>query len=389
MTIMKKGLSIHDELVGRARELVPEISRRARSVEQRRAPDPEILQALIDAELMQMLVPKRWGGHEADLRTHMEVVEVISAACMSTGWITAFYIGHNYLVARMPEALQEEIFANRPFGLIPIANGPNITALETDGGWVLNGEAPWSSGVMDADWAFVYGRVVDGGPCTFALPVSDIEIDDVWHYAGMAGTGSNTVVIKDKFVPTHRAVTTSDWISGRIAAELYDNPFFSTPLMAFILCEVMPVYSGGLRGAANAFEDIARTRTAAYSKSKMGDTSNGHIHLGDALTNAMAAERLVRDVVAQVENGIKHNNIGISERVTLKALSAFIVEHCRRSINEMSHNAGTSNYHLDSPMQRFFRDINMLSTHVFCEWDTSRELMGRDCLGLEPNHPIV
>ncbi|NOX52345.1 MAG: hypothetical protein GXP16_17695 [Gammaproteobacteria bacterium] len=389
MASIVRELSIHDELIGRARELAPQIARKAKSVELRRAPDPEILQALIDAEFMEMLVPKRWGGHEASLQTHLEVVRTISEACMSTGWIAAFYIGHNFLATRMPERLQKEIFADRPYSLIPIANGPTITAEEVDGGWVLNGEAPWASGIMDAEWVFVYGKVVGGGPRTFALPVSDVGIDDVWYYAGMGGTGSNTIVIRDQFVPTYRSVTTKDWVNGRIAAELYENPIFSTPLMAFILCEVMPVYCGGLRGAANAFEQIVRTRIATFSKSKMSETSNGHIQLGNALTNAMAAERLVRDLVMQVEQGIEHNNIDISKRVTLKALSAFVVEHCRRSINEMAHNAGSSNYHLDSPIQRFFRDINMLSTHVFCEWNISRELMGRDCLGLEPNHPIV
>ena len=389
MTSVSKNLSVHDELVGRARELAPHIAKNAKSIEDNRTPDKEVLQSLIDAELMQTLVPKRWGGHEAGLHTHREIVEAISAACMSTGWITAFYMGHNWMVARMPERLQAEIFAERPFGLIPITNAPTIEAEAVDGGYRLNGKAPWGSGIMDGDWAFVSGRVVGGKPMTFALPVSDVQVDDVWHYAGMAGTGSNTIVIEDAFVPEYRSISAADWATGRLAEELHDNPFYSTPLMSFILCEVMPVYSGGLRGAANAFEDIAKSRTAAYAKSKMGESVLGHIQLGNALTSAHVAERLVIDLVNQVEKGIADNSIGLSERIALKAQSAFIAEHCRRSINEMSHDAGTSNYHLDSPIQRFFRDINMISTHVFCEWNTSRELLGRNCLGLEPNHPIV
>lgn len=382
-------LTLHEELVGRARELAPKIARKARAIEERRAPDPDILQDLIDAELMQLFVPRRWGGHEAGLRTHLEVVEVISAACMSTGWIAAFYIGHNCLALRFPEAAQQEFFGDRPFGLIPITNAPTLSAKRVAGGWIVSGESAWGSGIMDADWVCLAGKDDTNTVYTFAFPIDDIEIDDVWHYAGMSGTGSNTAVVKDAFVPEHRAVSAPDFATGRFAAELYENPLFSAPMMSFILCEVMPVYSGGLRGAAQAFETIVRKRTAAYANAPMSENPRAHILLGDALLNASMAERLVRDLYSQVEEGIEQRSIGVSERVGLKAQSAFIAEHCRQAVNDMMHYSGTSNFHLDSPIQRYFRDINTLATHVFCEWDSSRELLGRDRLGLEPNHPIV
>lgn len=382
-------LSLHKELVGRAKELAPKIAQRARATEARRAPDPDIIRDLIDAELMQLLVPRRWGGHEASLRTHLEVVEVISSACMSTGWITAFYIGHNCLATRFPEAAQKEFFADHPYALIPITNAPTLSAKRVEGGWTVTGQSAWASGIMDADWVCLGGKDDSNAVYTFAFPIKDVAIDDVWHYAGMSGTGSNTAVVKDAFVPTHRAVSASDFASGRLAAQLYENPLFSAPLMSVILSEVMPVYSGGLRGAASGFEAIVRNRTAAYAKAKMSDNPRSHVLLGDALLNASIAERLVRDLYTQIEDGIAQHSIGISERVALKAQSAFIAEHCRRAVNEMAHYAGSSNFHLDSPIQRYFRDLNTLATHVFCDWDTSRELLGRDRLGLAPNHPIV
>lgn len=385
----KSAQTLHDELVARAKALAPKIARKARSTEERRSPDPDILQDLMDAELMQLFVPRRWGGHEASLRTHLAVIEEISAACVSTGWIAAFYIGHNCLALRFPEAAQEEFFADRPFALIPITNAPTLSAKRVEGGWVVSGQAAWASGIMDADWVCLGGKDDTNSVYTFAFPIADVEVDDIWHYAGMSGTGSNTAVVKDAFVPMHRAVAASDFATGRLAAELYDNPLFSAPLMAFILCEVMPVYSGGIRGAASAYENIVRNRTAAYAKAKMIEDPRAHVALGDAQVNASMAERLVRDLYSQVEDGIEKRSIGVSERVAFKAQSAFIAEHCRRAVNDMMHRSGSSSFHLDSPIQRFFRDLNTLATHVFCDWDSSRELLGRDRLGLAPNHPIV
>ena len=45
--------------------------------------------------------------------------------------------------------------------------------------------------------------VVDGVPdhYTFLVPASDYSIDDVWHVVGLAGTGSNDIVIDGLVVP--------------------------------------------------------------------------------------------------------------------------------------------------------------------------------------------
>ena len=153
----KVALTVHDELVGRARELAPKIARKARETENRRSIDPEILQDLIDAEFFQLFVPRRWGGHEAGLQTHLEVVDIISSACLSTGWIAAFYMGHNWMALRFPEQAQEEFFADRPFALIPITNAPTLSAKRADGGWIVSGRSAWGSGIMDADWACLAG----------------------------------------------------------------------------------------------------------------------------------------------------------------------------------------------------------------------------------------
>jgi 3-hydroxy-9,10-secoandrosta-1,3,5(10)-triene-9,17-dione monooxygenase len=54
----------------------------------------------------------------------------------------------------------------------------------------------------------------------------------------------------------------------------------------------------------------------------------------------------------------------------------------------MSH-AGTRSFSTDVPLQRFFRDMNTLTSHAFIDWDVCRELFGRHRLGLEPNHPLL
>ena len=38
----------------------------------------------------------------------------------------------------------------------------------------------------------------------FAIPMADVTVIDTWNVAGMVGTGSNDIEVKDVFVPSHR-----------------------------------------------------------------------------------------------------------------------------------------------------------------------------------------
>ncbi|GAB2833013.1 flavin-dependent monooxygenase [Actinocorallia aurea] len=379
----------HDEAVARARDLAPGIAARARETEELRKPHDASIAELVDAELIPILAPKKWGGHELGLDTHRAVVETISAACMSTGWILDFYIGHCVFATKFSERAQAEFFDGKPYLLAPATTSPTTKAVREEGGWRVTGKIPWGSGIMHADWAFCVGFGDDNGLYAFAVPAAEVKVDDVWHMAGMAGTGSNTVVLEDVFVPDHRTLPQRDLTLGDTpGARIHDNPMYRMPLMPFLFAQAAPVFSGALRGAASAFEDVIRNRVTTYGLKTMKDSTTAHVKLGEAATNAMIAERLVADLIARVQSNIG-GKFTLAERVGLKAQTAFIVDHCRRAVNDMSHHAGASNFSLDAPLQRFFRDINTIATHAFWDWEVARELQGRHTLDLKPNNPLV
>lgn len=339
---------------------------------------------------MQTLVPRRWGGHELGLQTHIEVVQIISAACMSTGWITAFYMGHNWMVTKLSEQAQAEIFADRPFGLIPTTTSPTLAARAVPGGWEISGRAPWGSGIMHADWVVLGGVAAGAGPRLFLMPVADVTVDDTWQMSGMAGTGSNDIVVEALFVPEHRSISLPEFSAGRTAGSaIHPNPLYQVPLLPFIYNEAICVFAGGLRGATNALEEIVNRRVTTHARTVVKDQQYTHVLLGEAHAKAFAAESLVRDLLNQTMDCMAKDGFELDDRLRLKASAAFITEHCRLAVSDMINHAGTSSFHNAEPLQRFFRDINTLATHAFWSWDTSRELYGRHRLGLEPNNPLI
>ena len=384
-------MSDHAELVGRARDLAPVIAERAADAEAMRRPPDETIRELIDAELISILVPRRWGGLQGSLHTHREVVEIISAACMSTGWILAFYSGHNWMALKFSEEAQAEFFDGKNYALIPVTTAPTIRIEPTDGGVIASGRSPWGTGIVHADWVCTGGRGSDGEIYIVAMRAEETTLVDSWHMAAMSGTGSNDFEIHDVFIPEHRVLRLLDFVNGDTpGARLHDDPVYLLPLMPFIYCEAMPVFSGGLRGATAAFEHIVKNRVRTHSRAVVADDKLAHAQLGEAAAAALVAERLVADQVREtIELAASGHAFSLDDRIRFKAQAGFVVDHCRRSVNDIIHHSGTSNFADDSPVQRFFRDINMLATHAFFESDMCREQMGRSLLGLKPTTPLI
>jgi 3-hydroxy-9,10-secoandrosta-1,3,5(10)-triene-9,17-dione monooxygenase len=378
-----------DDLIARAEALAPAFRARAAETESARRPLDASIGELIDADILQMCVPSMWGGREADLATMLRVIEIISAACMSTGWIAAFYIGHNVVAAKFPRAAQEDMFSKRGFVMTPMSAANNLKAERTEGGWIVSGRAQWGSGIMHADWAVMFGMTPEG-PLHFLMPASDVRIDDVWYSSGMAGTGSNDYVAEGVFVPEHRSVNmiAADFGMGS-EQPLHDNPIYKIPFIVFAYAQIAGVFSGGLRGMVEAFQAIIEGRVRNYTRSKVAELPQAHIALGEAMVAADVAAELARSIIAQTERMAAAGSFSVEERLRLKGRTGFLAQHCRQAANEMMARSGASNFMLDGVVQRHFRDLNMLSTHAFWDWDGTREQTGRNALGLGVTHPLV
>ena len=90
-------------LLDRVREVVPLIAERAALAEEQRKPDDDVIEALKGTGVFRSFVPKRYGGYEIDLELFVDIGVAVSEACPSTGWITTFYMEHNWLLGMFEE----------------------------------------------------------------------------------------------------------------------------------------------------------------------------------------------------------------------------------------------------------------------------------------------
>src|SRR6202051_4529417 len=144
-----------DELVERARAMVPEIRALAEETERNRKIAPHIIAKFREAELLRTCRPKEFGGFEYDGETALRIALTISAACASTGWGGNRGVSHGRSMSHFPVEAQRETWATDedPFSCACFA--PTGTAVPKDGGYILNGHWSFASGCDHSSWAYL------------------------------------------------------------------------------------------------------------------------------------------------------------------------------------------------------------------------------------------
>ncbi|MCP5144900.1 MAG: hypothetical protein H6978_08765 [Gammaproteobacteria bacterium] len=383
-------MASQQELFERVESILPGIAQRRRYVSDHGVIHPDSLKECEEIEIMKTLIPKRYGGFELDLDTMAGIIRRLSANCMSTGWIMAFFVGHNWMITRFNEQTQNDVFDDNPAPKVPGQIRPTIAAKKVTGGYELTGKSHWNSGIVHGDWVLT-GILIEGeGPKLALVKAGDFQIDEVWDMAAMEGTGSHDMICDGTFVPEHRTTEIGPFVEGYPNGRgMYDNPLYAMPVLPFMYTEVAGVFAGGLTGATHHFVNMLSGGDPTYSPGKLAELPTVHLKIGEAAARANAANKLTDALVQEILGIRDSRGITFEDRLRLKVDMGYLVNHCRDSINSLIHDAGARSFENKSPIQAFFRDINTLSVHAFWDWSVCREQYGRGQVGLKPTHPLL
>ena len=160
------------------------------------------LDALADAGLYGIFAPPTVGGLGVDFPTMCRVVETLATGCLTTTlvWMQHFGLLGSLLAAPeglqswLPEACSGDRRGGIAFGgLLP--GPPVLTAHPVDGGWILNGFAPWVSGWERIDNLHVAARGPEDTVVNLAIDAREDDGAVVTPRALAAVNASSTVRI--------------------------------------------------------------------------------------------------------------------------------------------------------------------------------------------------
>jgi alkylation response protein AidB-like acyl-CoA dehydrogenase len=384
------------ELVRRIEKLQPLIAGRAAEGEKLRRPTDEVWSALRASGIFYLLIPKRFGGIEADFDAFIDVGMAIAEADASTAWNATFCIEHNWILSYWPVQAQKEIWngdGNLPYLIASYTANPPGTAVPVEGGYRVSAHWKWASGCMHADWVMGIALVAREGaepvPLSVLVPASQVQVLDTWFMSGMAGTGSNDVAFSDVFVPEHR--TARDiFRGGRAVQRVHKNPMYSVPLLPFLgMSAAIPIV-GATRSMVNMYQERVKSQLRTFSTAVSMQKPQTQNRLARANLNVRAAELMVRDAARRMMVWANlPEQEQLAERLAIRAQLSEAATMCRDTAMLIVEGAGTTAHGAGTPFNRTMRDIITISTHLVFEFDTSMEQHGRALVGLEPNSLLI
>jgi alkylation response protein AidB-like acyl-CoA dehydrogenase len=384
------------ELFAAARDLGPLIRRHAEQTERERQLPPAVTQALADAGLFRLLLPRVLGGFELDPVSCARLVEEVASHDSAAGWALQAGNRGGWWAARLPGEGVKEIYGRNPSAVMSAAFHPPQQAREVSGGYRITGRGPLASNVHQSEWLFLTAiifdatgpRTVDGAPQIIAaiLRTAEVEIVDTWQSLGMRGTDSNDVVMKDVFVPKARTFP--------LVPEFQPSPYHQGPLYRFpgigaASFTIAPVALAVARGALTELTALTERKTAFGFQRPLRERATVQATLARAEGMLRAARLLYYETFAAAW---ARTEAGEPNSLTHKAdllLAAAHLTATAAEVTDMMHRiAGTTGVYARSPLERHLRDIQTLRHHGFLS-ENRFEAVGQVYCGVPPEFPMI
>jgi len=257
---------------------------------------------LHEAGLFRIVQPSRVGGSEFDYVALVDCADAIGRADASVAWNLANLASHHWMLGMFDKRAQDLVWNNDPNALIASSFiFPAGRARKVDGGYVLRGSWPFSSGVDSCDWNMLASVVSSDDEADgiqyriFLLNKSDYKIRDTWNATGLRGTGSNDVDVKDAFVAEQMTLAVSDLDGGPTPGSVANpNALYALPVFSLFPFVLSGVALGNAQACLDDYVGIAQHRASTYNRAKIGDLQSTQIKIAEASAKIDAARLIMR-----------------------------------------------------------------------------------------------
>lgn len=350
----------------------------ADSAERESRPADAVVEAMHEAGLFGLLVPRSLRGAELSPWEIGPIIEAMARVEGSAGWTLA--LGQGLLTRTMgPEALRHAFGDGRVL-MAGSLSAVHCRANRVAGGYVFGGRGTYVSNCTHATHLMVSAlvaddgkpRFVDGAPVVVAglFPMADAEVLDTWNMAGMRGTGSHDVLFQDVFVPDGMTMPLGD-------------------ALANLGGSLAPVSMGIAQHAVDAFVELASVKVPGASRSLLRERVTAQDQLGRAVALLQAArstyyEAAGRELVRLQDSG----PLTPDEQVHRRVGSLMAAQLSADAVNLIFDAAGMTAAAQSCAIERCWRDVNVIRHHITVS-TTRYEVLGRVTLGMDPGSPLI
>jgi alkylation response protein AidB-like acyl-CoA dehydrogenase len=370
-----------------ARALAPKIRAAADEIDADRELPRALFEALADAGLFHLALPRSLGCPELDAPAYIQVIEELAKADASTAWIVNQGAVFATYAARMDVDAARAIWIDVPRAVV--ANTPAATAraIPVDGGYRVTGRQGFSTGCRHSAWVAAHAQIFDDGQVRleangqpemryFFVPVAEAELLDTWHVRGMRGTGTHHFAVTDVFVPEARSVRSA-------TAPLREpGPLYRIPRTLLFASGDAAAAIGLGRACLEAFGELAGAKTPRAMAALLRDQPMVQEMVGRAEANLRSARAFLTETINEVWRIVSGGTaLTLNDRATLRIATTHAIRLCVQVVDGVYNAAGVTAVYDGHVLQRHFQDIHVISQHLQARL-SHYELVGRHWLGL-------
>ncbi|MFF3569287.1 acyl-CoA dehydrogenase family protein [Nocardia jiangxiensis] len=379
-----------EDLVRSARDLIPLLRSHADETDRtRRIPDT-VIQALDEAGMWQLTVPQRFKGQEVDITTFVRVVTELGRGCGSAAWVTMISNAVSWFVGMLPADAQKEVFGVRPNVRLCSVKTQAPDARRVDGGIVVSGRWAFASNSLNAEWTLIGvpvlapdGTWVEEGQGL--VPMSEVTIEDTWDVVGMRGTGSNTLVADEIFIPDHRVLPLDTAGEGGVPTEFTGETLYQSayvPVLALI--PAAPLLGLATTALELSVEKLPRRGVTYTAYRSCTDSPTVQLAVAEASAKIDMAYLCMWRAAEEIDAVAKAGEtMPLLDRARIRRDVGFITRSCREAVEILLDANGASCFAHANPIQRIWRDIETGSRHGMLVPDVNMEVYGRALLGAD------
>jgi alkylation response protein AidB-like acyl-CoA dehydrogenase len=368
-----------------ARKLVPLIRSCADAIEAARELPRPLFEALADAGLFHLALPRALGCPELDLPTYVQVIEEIGKADASTGWAVNQGAIFATYAARMERDVARAIWIDTPRSVVANTPAPTAQAVVVPGGYRVTGRQGFSTGCRHAAWVAAHAQVVENGQLRLEdgqpekrylfVPVAEAELLDTWHVRGLRGTGTHHFAVNDVFVPAERTVLS-------VTAPLLETgPLYRIPRTLLFASGDAAVALGVARTCLDTFVELAGAKTPRAMEALLRDQPVIQTTVGQAEAHLRSGRAFLTEAVSEIWNAARSSTVSLDHRAVLRVATTHAIRLAVQVVDAVYNAAGATAIYETHLLQRHFQDIHVASQHLQGRL-SHYELVGRHWLGL-------
>lgn len=390
-----------EELIQRARALRPRLLELQAEHADFGSYNEEIHQEFVKAGLYDILRPRRYGGFQYGLDTFFRVVVEIGRADPGAAWAFELGASHNWQAASFyPEKAQDEMFQAAPFVASSRAISFNASAERVEGGYRLSGTWDYNSGCRWSTHAMQVAPVDMGDgkdpvPHMFVVPRSEYTIVEDWggdRVIGLQASSSNSITMKDVFVPEHMAVVYDfkdhPWGDvGTAGYQLHKDPLYLGRTQFVFFAGLISTVLGAAWASRDEYERLLERGTSFPPRMPRTESPEYQRWYGQILSLTDAADTLFFGAIDRyaaanrrwAEGGAEFTP---QEDSRLRSSLLPVAQMGIQAVDIAFSSGGSSSVaKKGSRLGKYYKDVAMYKTHIGAQFDAIYASNARFVLG--------